>query len=105
MSRQLIREMKHVVTHGRRPGATGESVALAKEAAVQLLERSIRFGHGRLSVVRLAMAVHSGAEIPKEHWLYCREVAASSKDAVTQALFLEAAQAVSSQYTFLHRAH
>lgn len=82
-----------------------ESVALAKDAAVQLLERSIRFGHGRLAVVRLVMAVHSGAEIPKEHWLYCQEVAASSKDVGTQALFLEAAQAASSQYTPLHRAH
>lgn len=96
MSRQAIRQLKRVVTYGRASGASRESQALAKEAAVRLLERSIQFGHGRLSVVRLSMAVQSGAVIPREHWIYCRQFAFASKDAVTQALFLEAAQAVSS---------
>lgn len=85
--------MKRVMTHGRHAGATGESLALAKEAAVQLLERSIQFGHARLSVVRLAMAVRSGAVISHDHWNYCRQVASTSKNAGTQALFLEASQA------------
>lgn len=97
MSLNLIRKKKHLITHGRRPGATGEPMALAKEVAGQLLERSIHFGHGRLSVIRLAMAVHCGAAIPKEQWLYCRDVAASSQDAVTQALFQEAVQLASGQ--------
>lgn len=85
--------MKRVLTHGCHPGANGASLALAKEAALQLLERSIQFGHGRLSVVRLAMAVQSGAVIPREHWSYCRHVASTSKDAGTQGLFMEACQA------------
>lgn len=85
--------MKRMVTHSHRPGATGEAQALAKEAAAYLLERSIRFGHGRLSVVRLAMAVQSGALIPHEHWNYCRQVASSSNDAGIRTLFLTASQA------------
>lgn len=84
--------MKRVVTHGVYPGATGSAQALAKEAAAHLLERSIRFGHGRLSIVRLAMAVRSGALVPDEHWVYCRQVASSSKDASIQALFLDASE-------------
>jgi hypothetical protein len=80
-------------------------VTLAKEAAVWLLERSIQFGHERLSVVRLAMAVQSGAVIPREHWIYCRQVASASRDAGTQALFLEAAQAASSPSEFRGPAH
>lgn len=94
-----------MVAHGRRPGAPQQSMMLAKEAAVRLLERSIQFGHGRLSVVRLAMAVQSGAVISREHWIYCRQVASASKDAGTQALFLEAAQAASSASEFRGLVH
>lgn len=105
MSRQEIREMKRVLTHGRHPGANGASLALAKEASLQLLERSIQFGHGRLSVLRLAMAVQSGAVIPQEHWDFCRQVASSSKDACTQALFLESAQTALNAPALLRVAH
>lgn len=97
--------MKRMMTHGCRPGATGESQALAKEAAVKLLERSIQFGHGRLSVVRLAMAINSGAVISQEHWIYCSHVAVSSNDAITQALFLEATQRASGLFELHRLAH
>jgi hypothetical protein len=63
MSREAVRQMKRAVKCSGDPGATVELQALAKEVAVQLLDRSIKFGHGRLSVVRLAMAVRSGAWI------------------------------------------
>lgn len=65
---------------------------LARCAALRLLERSIEFEHGKLAVVRLAMAVRSGAFVSVECWTYCSDVAASSGDALTRALFLEAAQ-------------
>lgn len=90
MSRQEIRQMKRLQMHGRRPGVNGASLVLAQEASLQLLERSIRFGHGRLSLLKLAMAVQSGAVIPHEHWRYCQHVASVSKDAGTQALFQDA---------------
>lgn len=92
MSRQEIRQMKRLQVHGRRPEADGASLALAQVASLQLLERSIRFGHGRLSLLKLAMAVQSGAIIPHEHWRYCLHVASVSKDTDTQALYQEAAR-------------
>lgn len=93
MPREMIRTMKRAVARARQPNATGESVLLAKEAALQLLARSINFDHGRLSVIRLVMAVQSGANVSQEHWQYCRQFAVSCKDAGTQALFLEAVHA------------
>jgi len=43
---------------------------LGSESALALLDRSIHFGHGRLAVVRLAMAVGAGTKVHKEHWTY-----------------------------------
>lgn len=92
MSRLEVRQMKRTLRNGKHPGANGESHALAQDVALQLLERSIRFGHGRLSVLRLAMAVQSGAVIADAHWHACSKISAASQDAATHALFLEAAQ-------------
>lgn len=39
--------------HGNHRIASTESLPMFKEATLHLLERSIEFGHGRLSVVRL----------------------------------------------------
>lgn len=88
--------MKKTLSRGLQPGASGESAVLAQDVAIRLLERSIAFGHRRLAVVRLAMAVKSGATVPQEHWLYCREVATTSREPVTQNLFLQAAQGLGS---------
>jgi hypothetical protein len=85
--------MKRAVRLGSHPTANIASQALASDLALKLLERSIRFGHGRLSVLRLAMAVQSGAVIADEHWSVCHSIAYASKDACTKALYLEAAQA------------
>ena len=67
--------MKRSLSTGLRADAAPGSALLAREAALALLERSIGFGHGRLAVVRLAMAVQAGAEVPAPHWHYCREAA------------------------------
>jgi len=83
--------MKRLQVHGRRPEANGASLALAQVASLQLLERIIRLGHERLSLLKLGMAVQSGAVIPHEHWRYCLHVAIISKDVNTQALYRDAA--------------
>ena len=70
---------------------------LPKESALALLARSIAFGHGQVAVIRLAMAVHAGADVPQGHWTYCREAPSRCKDATLQALFLEAARTASGQ--------
>ncbi|HSV71643.1 MAG TPA: hypothetical protein VLI72_16165 [Methylibium sp.] len=93
MSRQVVRELKRAVQAAARPGACTGSVVLARDSALSLLARSIGFGHGRLAVIRLGMAVHAGAEVPAEHWTYCRTAADDSRDPSLQALFLAAAQA------------
>jgi hypothetical protein len=90
VSRQAIREMKRAVRAGG-PRASDASRALARDCALSLLNRSIGFGHGRLAVIRLAMAVHAGAEIPVECWVYCRDAVQASKDPSLQGLYLAAA--------------
>lgn len=85
--------MKRAVAAGGRTDACAETVVLAQESALSLLARSIAFGHRRLAVIRLSMAVQAGADIPQQHWAYCREAALPSADASLRALFLQAEQA------------
>jgi hypothetical protein len=92
MSRQVVRELKRAVQAAARPGAGTGSTLLARDCALSLLARSIAFGHGRLAVIRLGMAVRAGAEVPAGHWDYCRNAADASRDPELQALFLGAAQ-------------
>ena len=49
---------------------------LQKEVAAALVKRSIQFGHGRLAVIRLCIAVHCGAAFDPEQWHYCLDVVA-----------------------------
>jgi hypothetical protein len=68
---------------------------LAQESALSLLQRSIGFGHGRLAVLRLLMAVQTGADVPPQQWDYCRDVALASRDLTLQALIERAARTTS----------
>ncbi|MEY2891857.1 MAG: hypothetical protein RJA98_1765 [Pseudomonadota bacterium] len=97
MSRQPIRDLKRSLSAGALPGAGIEQRQLARDAALALLERSIGFGHARLAVIRLSMAVQAGADVPATHWSYCEHAAAQSRDQDLQALWLAAAAAVGSQ--------
>ncbi|WP_290866513.1 hypothetical protein [Aquabacterium sp.] len=80
--------MKRTYTSGGRPDASVQEVFLARESALWLLARSIGFGHQRLAVVRLSMAVHAGADVPDESWAYCRTAAV--RDATLLALYHKA---------------
>lgn len=91
MSRLIIRQMKRGVAAGTASGAGFGAQELAKDMALGLLERSIRFGHSRLAVIRLAMAVAAGAEVPQAHWAYCRDAVDGRNDDV-KALFVTAAR-------------
>lgn len=94
MSRQPIREMKRHLSTGGRPDADAGERHLARDAALALLERSISFGHARLAVIRLSMAVHAGAEVPGPLWSYCEQVARRSQDRQLQALWQSTADRV-----------
>jgi hypothetical protein len=87
--------MKRAIAAAARPEAGTDALALARASALTLLSRSIAFRHGRLAIIRLAMAVQVGADIPTEHWVYCREAASCAKDLALRTVFLEAAQAAS----------
>jgi hypothetical protein len=95
MSRQVIREMKRSLAAAAKPAAGVGAQTLARESALALLDRSIVFGHRRLAVIRLAMAVNSGADLTLAHWTYCREAAEQSRDAALQAVLRNAIEAAS----------
>jgi hypothetical protein len=88
--------MKRAV-HAGGPGASDASQALARDCALSLLNRSIKFGHRRLAVIRLAMAVRAGAEIPAACWVYCRDAVEASKDPSLQGVYLAAATEAGTQ--------
>ena len=92
MTRQAVRVMKRAIHAGARAGANDSSVTIGRESALSLLSRSISFGHGRLAIIRLGMAVHTGATVPAEHWHYCHRAAHASKDESLQLLYLSAAR-------------
>ena len=97
--------MKRDVEAGRRANAHAEASALAAQAALSLLARSITFGHKRLALIRLAIAVRAGANIPPTSWLYCREVASHSQDERLRSLFIEAADAAANHCAGAARLH
>ena len=92
--------MRKVVSLGNEADATALSLTLAQEAAAQLLERSVIFGHKRLSVVRLSIAVQLGAVLPLDHWNHCSRVATVSSDPRIRALFIDAVRAAQRAYKF-----
>ena len=92
MSRDALRDMKKALRAGRRSQAGDAHRAQAAEAALALLERSVRMHHRRLAVQRLNEAVALGASVPEKHWRYCRQAADASHDVRVRALFVASAQ-------------
>ncbi|MDE2503326.1 MAG: hypothetical protein KGL18_10170 [Burkholderiales bacterium] len=92
MSRDALRAMKRTLRIGRRSQAGDLRHAPAVEAALSLLERSVRMRHRRLAVQRLNEAVAIGARVPDAHWQYCRETAAASRNSELQQLFMQCAR-------------
>lgn len=92
MTRRHVRVLKRSVRGASRPEALEADKTRGAQGALELLDRSVRFGHGRLAVLRLEQAVRSGANVPLEHWKYCYTVAMTSEDGVLQLLYLQAAQ-------------
>jgi hypothetical protein len=70
------------------PYAPSDDQERSQEAALALLTRSIKFGHRRLAVIRLAKAVEVKAAVTKEQWEYCERVAAESSDIAVRCLLI-----------------
>ncbi|MDI1274833.1 MULTISPECIES: hypothetical protein [unclassified Polaromonas] len=80
--------MKRLVRRGVMPYAPSDDQERSREAALALLTRSIKFGHRRLAVIRLAKAVEVKASVTKEQWEYCERVAAESSDIAVRCLMI-----------------
>lgn len=86
MKRATVRALKRTV---RKSPPLGSQQA--QHAALALLSRSVMFGHGRLAVQRLKLAVDAGAQVPNELWVYCSRAAVASEDAKMQGLYRDTA--------------
>ncbi|ADP19387.1 hypothetical protein AXYL_06094 [Achromobacter xylosoxidans A8] len=80
MSRALIRSLKKTQRVGARAQASAAQQQDARSAALSLLQRSVRFKHDRLAVLRLANAVQLGANVDETLWEYCHAVASGMAD-------------------------
>lgn len=92
MGRESIRHHKRSIRASLGGGAANDVRLLGRDSALALLERSIQFGHGRLAVLRLAIAVDVGATVAQEFWRYCHEAAHKSNDKSVKELFRSTAQ-------------
>lgn len=64
MKRSEIRSLKRAVRH-----------ECSETAMLGLLERSVRFGHKRLALIRCLQAERMGVTVPAELLFYCQTVA------------------------------
>ncbi len=91
MSRDAIKKLKKTIrNHGQSTQRVGQKAT--EQAALALLDRSVRMRHGRLAVQRLDEAVRRGALVSDDQWRYCREVASLTRNASIQTLFILTAQ-------------
>lgn len=97
VTRSEVRRMKHDIAAGRRADVGAEAWAQGASAALSLLTRSISFGHKRLALIRLMIAVQAGADVPPASWTYCRVVASNSRDDTLRSLFIHAASAANAR--------
>jgi hypothetical protein len=79
--------MKRMIMAALRVNDAGLVSDASRECALSLLQRSVSFGHDRLAVLRLALAVRVGAHVPPEHWKYCEQVVEQSTDDALREIF------------------
>lgn len=82
MKRQEIRGLKRAATHER-----------DKHAMLALLERSVRFGHKRLALIRCIQAERLGIPLSGEILSYCQDIAESLPVDALQKIIRQAAAA------------
>lgn len=80
MKRQEIRDLKRAVSHESN-----------KNAMLALLERSVRFGHKRLALIRCIQAERLGITLSREILSYCQDVADSLPADALQKVVRQAA--------------
>lgn len=89
--RQRVRSLKRLARPGRDTGAAPALRLQSQTIALALLDRSIKFKHHRLALLRLKEAVELGAAVDTEQWTYCKGVLAQVQDVALRADFERAA--------------
>jgi len=84
MKREAIRQLKRAVSDGQ-----------DAHAMQVLLERSVRFGHKRLALLRCLQAEHLGVAVTPETLHYCQQVADRMAPAELQRIIRQAMAATS----------
>jgi hypothetical protein len=77
--RQHIRELKRAVSRQRNA-----------EAMHALLQRSVRFGHKRLALLRCMQAEQMGIDVAPDLLAYCRQVADQMPVSVLENIVMQA---------------
>lgn len=86
--RSKVRQLKRQLRTAGLPSAAAAQQDLGRDSVLELLERSMRFGHQRLALQRLHQALKLGAVLTETHWKYCHGVAARSQDKSLQERYL-----------------
>lgn len=89
--RQRLRSLKRLARAGSHTDAAPELKLQSQAIALALLDRSIKFKHRRLALLRLKEAVDLGATVNTEQWTYCKSVLALVQDGALRADFERAA--------------
>ncbi|MDO9436998.1 hypothetical protein [Hydrogenophaga sp.] len=90
MTRTTVRKLKRAASKFRSSECLPEERELAKRQMIALLDRSIRFGHGRLAILRYIDALNAGANVTDLHWSYCHRTALACDDRALQQLCFSA---------------
>jgi hypothetical protein len=83
--RKHLRSLKRLARVGS--GAQAEPLLRLQSQAIALalLDRSIKFKHRRLALLRLKEAVELGAPVSAEQWTYCKGVLHLEQDSALRA--------------------
>lgn len=79
MTRAVVRNLKKGLRGSSASARDRSGLAYVQASALALLERSVKFGHGRLAIQRLATAVRVGAPVPPKHLAYCIQAMARAR--------------------------
>ncbi|WP_137921643.1 hypothetical protein [Hydrogenophaga sp. 2FB] len=85
--RQRVRSLKRLARSGLGSDAAPALRLQSQAIALALLDRSIKFKHRRLAILRLKEAAALGALIEAAQWSYCSGVVAAEQDLVLRAEF------------------
>lgn len=94
-SRLRIRALKRRARRGAADGSASPALqAESQQIALALLDRSLRFRHRRLAILRLRAAAEVGAPVSAQHWAYCREILGEcAQDVALRAAYQRAVEA------------